>query len=418
MNNPHPNSIFKGIHGDLVEFADRISHVLGCPITIEDANHRVLAYSIHEDLSDPVRITTIMNRRVPEKIINSLWKEGIIPSLLKDETPIIIPPMSELGFGRRAAVSIRKNQEVLGFIWVLELNKTFTKEDLDFLKLAAKEGKNQMLQALAKKKRNQESHQELLWQLLTSHFETEEEIRMACIENSITLPTSYSVAVFTFPQPIDQATERNIAYTIGTTQKIRASLYTIDQCRLIIIAGPAAKSDFTKSLTAFIEAFIVQMKTRFAITDIRGACGSVYTAYMQAQACYQEALYTLTLQSAFPEHKETLNNYATLGVYQYLETLRNHTSVNSNQESIRKLSEYDRKNHTDLVLTLQTYLEHDANPYNTAAALHLHVNTIHYRMKRIGAIADIDMKEPLVKMSLHLQFLLQKYIKNINSKKQ
>src|SRR4051812_4030829 len=33
----------------LDEIADRISEVLHCPITIEDANHRLLAYSTHDE---------------------------------------------------------------------------------------------------------------------------------------------------------------------------------------------------------------------------------------------------------------------------------------------------------------------------------------------------------------------------------
>ncbi|MEH6941473.1 PucR family transcriptional regulator [Bacillus sp. JJ722] len=417
MNSPHPSSIFKGIHGDLVEFADRISNVLGCPITIEDANHRVLAYSIHDDLSDPVRITTIMNRRVPEKIINSLWKEGVIPSLLKDDSPIIIPSMSELGFGRRAAVSIRKNQEVIGFIWVLEINKTFSKDDLHFLKLAAKEGKNQLLQAFGKKKRNQESHQELLWQLLTGHFDTEVEIKSICSENAISLPASYSIIVFTFPNTIDATIERNISYTLGTTQKIKISLYTTDQQRLIIVASPSNQNDFTQSLTDFIESFLSQMKVRFEITNIYGACGPTYSTYTQAKACYQEALYTLSLQQAFPNKIKHLFNYATLGIYQYVQTIYHSRTTNIYKQSIEQLRDYDHKNHSNLVDTLKTYLEQDANPYDTAIELHLHVNTIHYRLKRISSIAKINLKDPLQKMALYLEFIFQQYENYINSKK-
>lgn len=414
MNNSH---IFKGIHGDLVEFADRISNVLGCPITIEDANHRVLAYSIHDDLSDPVRISTIINRRVPEKIINSLWKEGIIPSLLKDEAPIIIPSMSELGFGRRAAVSIRKNKEVIGFIWALEMNKTFTEDDLTFLKQAAKEGKNQLLQAVSKKKRNQESHQELLWQLLTGHFEHEDDIKAACLESSISLPATYSIIVFTFPQAIDGNTERYISYTIGTTQKIKASLYTVDQKRLILIASPANQEEFTHSLTAFIDSFLTQMQVRFEITNIQGACGPTYSSYLQAKNSYQEALYSLSLQQAFPQKRNALTNYATLGIYQYLDTLYHNRHRNTFQQHIQQLYHYDAKNNTNLAETLQIYLENDANPYETATVLHVHVNTIHYRIKRISTITQVNLKDPLQKMALYLEFLLKQYDNYINKKK-
>lgn len=403
------SSIFKGIHGDLTEFVDRISTVLDCPVTLEDANHRLLAYSIHDDLSDPVRITTIVSRRVPEKVINSFWKEGIMPSLLKYDSPIIISSNHELELGRRAAISIRKNQEVIGFIWALEASRTFTDEDLHFLKVAAKEGKNQLLQVQGKKKRHQESNQEFLWQLLTGHFDSDEEINTICAEQSISLPTSFSVVIFTFPTIIDHSIERNISYMLSTTQKIKSALYTIDQKRLILIAGPSEKNDFIQALSSFISSFISGMHARFDIEGIQGSCGQPYSMYTAARTSYQEAIYTLTLQTIFPDKKEQLLNYASLGIYQYMKILSENKTNNSFKKSIEKLKEYDQKNHSNLKYTLKTYLENDANPYSTANKLHLHVNTIHYRLKRIAEIGYLDLKDPLQKMSLYLEFLLEDY---------
>ena len=159
--------IFKDLYGDMMEFADRISSVLGCPITIEDGNHRLLAYSTHDDTTDQARIMTIIGRRVPEKVINSLWKDGFIPALLKEDAPIKIGAINDVGLGNRAAVSIRKNNEVLGFIWALEVNEPFSEEDMEFLQFAAKEAKNQLQQLQLKKKRKEAGNQEFLWRMLT-----------------------------------------------------------------------------------------------------------------------------------------------------------------------------------------------------------------------------------------------------------
>lgn len=67
-------------HFERLEDGGKISEVLQCPITIEDVNHRLLAYSTHDDRTDQARISTIIGRRVPEKVINSLWKDGTILS--------------------------------------------------------------------------------------------------------------------------------------------------------------------------------------------------------------------------------------------------------------------------------------------------------------------------------------------------
>lgn len=411
------SQIFKGIHGDLTEFVDRISTVLGCPVTLEDANHQLLAYSIHDDISDPVRISTIVTRRVPEKIINILWKEGFMPALLKENHPIIIPSLNDVEFGTRAAITIKKNEEVLGFIWALQSQKAFSNKDLDFLKLAAKEGKNQLLQVQRKKKRHEENHQEFLWQLLTSHFQSEEMIAQSCLELSVTLPAPYSIVVFSFPNDITQATERTISYMLSTTQRIKAALYTVDRKRLIILAGTAEQSNFSQALTDFIKDFISQMKARFEIANIQGACGQIYHPYIKARNSYDEALYTFSLQQAFPNKREALINYGTLGIYQYIKTLHEHHTGSSALHSLQSLSVYDKKNHTQLGYTLQAYLKHDSNLYETAEELHVHVNTIHYRVKRISEIAQVDLKDPLIKTALYIELLLQQYKEALSTNK-
>ncbi|HEX3705544.1 MAG TPA: helix-turn-helix domain-containing protein [Mycobacteriales bacterium] len=44
----------------------------------------------------------------------------------------------------------------------------------------------------------------------------------------------------------------------------------------------------------------------------------------------------------------------------------------------------------DLVLTLETYLEHDLDRRGTAAALHVHPNTLDYRLRRVVDLTGID----------------------------
>ncbi|NCT35172.1 hypothetical protein GTW56_00020 [Bacillus sp. EB93] len=128
----------------MMEFADRISSVLGCPITIEDGNHRLLAYSTHDDTTDQARIMTIIGRRVLKRS-STVYGKMASSCVIKGRCPIKIGAINDVGLGNRVAVSIRKNNEVLGFL-ALEVNEPFTEEDMKFLQFAAKEAKNQLQQ--------------------------------------------------------------------------------------------------------------------------------------------------------------------------------------------------------------------------------------------------------------------------------
>lgn len=93
----HKHNIFELYTDNLEMLAEKLSDVLGRPVTVEDANHRLVAYSSHEPETDPARLATIVGRRVPDTVISSLWHNGVIARLLESEEPIRIPAMKEIG---------------------------------------------------------------------------------------------------------------------------------------------------------------------------------------------------------------------------------------------------------------------------------------------------------------------------------
>lgn len=55
------------------------------------------------------------------------------------------------------------------------------------------------------------------------------------------------------------------------------------------------------------------------------------------------------------------------------------------------LVEYDREHHSDLLRTLRVFLEHSGSWSRCAQQLHLHVNTLRYRIRRIEQITGRDL---------------------------
>ncbi|MFC0557968.1 CdaR family transcriptional regulator [Halalkalibacter alkalisediminis] len=56
----------------------------------------------------------------------------------------------------------------------------------------------------------------------------------------------------------------------------------------------------------------------------------------------------------------------------------------------------------ELLETLQAYFHHQLSVKETAAALHVHINTLHYRLKRIQELSSIRMKETKELVTLFL----------------
>ncbi len=55
-----------------------------------------------------------------------------------------------------------------------------------------------------------------------------------------------------------------------------------------------------------------------------------------------------------------------------------------------------------LLKTLEAYLSTNGSPTDAALRLHLHRNTVLYRLSRIQEILGLDLRDPDVRLSLHL----------------
>jgi len=401
---------FKTAIESLDEFADLISQVLKCPITVEDANHRLLAYSTHDERTDPARVSTIIGRRVPEKVINQLWKEGTIPALLKTREPIRVKNMNDIGLNNRVAISIWKQDEVLGFIWAIEIDKRLTDEDFDLLKKAADAAKNKLLQLQTRKNKKEEHSQEFFWKLLTGHLKGEKEIIDNFHTLQITPATSFAVVVFQFRKNITRKEEQSISYLLKTIQRMKIMLHTIDCNQLILLVSATNIAEPYHELDFIAQSFVRNMNDRYGIKEITPVYSSIYMDYQLIGKAYEETLAVLSIKEKFPIETMNIYNYQKLGIYQLFELILEKRQNEAYENySLKRLHQYDKKHNSNLVETLEVFLNQDNNINDAAKELNVHANTLNYRLKRITEIGDVNFKDPNQKMILYLDLKLEKY---------
>jgi DNA-binding PucR family transcriptional regulator len=75
------------------------------------------------------------------------------------------------------------------------------------------------------------------------------------------------------------------------------------------------------------------------------------------------------------------------------------------QETLAPLAAYDEQYETELVKTVETYLDNDGNVAQTAASLFTHRHTVRYRLERVKELTghDIGSSEGREKLSLGLK---------------
>ncbi len=95
--------------------------------------------------------------------------------------------------------------------------------------------------------------------------------------------------------------------------------------------------------------------------------------------------------------------FGELGIYRLLFYLQDTEDVRAFYvEALGPLLEYDRRTDNDLVVTLETYFGCNGNLSEAARRLHLHRNSLLYRLERIQEVLHADLEDADTRLSLQV----------------
>ncbi len=89
-----------------------------------------------------------------------------------------------------------------------------------------------------------------------------------------------------------------------------------------------------------------------------------------------------------------VTHFNDLGVYRYLYKIARMDDLRDMyQDQVARIATYDRRKGTDLLDTLETYLESAGNLTKTSNRLFVHRNTLIQRLERLQTLCDIDLQD-------------------------
>jgi sugar diacid utilization regulator len=112
--------------------------------------------------------------------------------------------------------------------------------------------------------------------------------------------------------------------------------------------------------------------------------------YRHGYAQAQEALQVVQ----WLKQKGGTASFNTLGIYRYLYRFAQQNTLRDQyQAQVAALADYDQSRHTNLLETLELYLECGRNIAETSEQLHIHRNTVQQRLERIQSVCLLDLSQ-------------------------
>ncbi|KPU45688.1 purine catabolism regulatory protein [Oxobacter pfennigii] len=107
----------------------------------------------------------------------------------------------------------------------------------------------------------------------------------------------------------------------------------------------------------------------------------------------------------------TVRSYAELGVYRLFFKIQDTDELKSiYYDAVEPLIKYDKNNNSDLLSTLEIYLDEDENISNTSKKMFLHRNTLKYRLAKIQEILGYNFDNVNQLFILRLAFKIKRFL--------
>ncbi len=368
------------VQDDLFTLADAAAALVDAPVTIEDAQSRVLAYSSRQDLTDSARVSTIVGRRVPDEVLATLRAQGVFRRLARSNEPVYVPATGDTK--PRLVVPVRAGGEWLGSIWavveerpapavVAELTQAGSVVALHLLRLRAQSDLTRRVAA------------DRLRGVLSGSAAGADEW----------LPTGpwRAVALGGHGDParlpdVWESVCRRHAWPHPLLADLDGRVYAVVR----------ASEDGSPGSWAWLTTVVAVAGGK----DLGLTARAGRPAYRPAELerSQREALEADRAASQGDPARTHEELWAEVTVMRAAAALGEDVLG-----PVSLLRDHDAERGSDYVETLAAWLDHPGAPAQAARAIHVHPNTMRYRMARIADLAGLDLDDPAVRLAVRLQ---------------
>lgn len=408
----------------LQEIVDTLAERLERSVAIDDHRLRLVAASRHFGDHDPLRIQSLLDRELTPENLTRLRTLGIASWT----EPGVLEAVPEAGSYRRICIPLRHLDQLFGYLWLIDPEATLTDVALEASRqaggAAARVLHRESLAAERRTALESARIRDLLGRDLVAREQAAQDVRR---EHLLGSDQCCAVLVMEFDGADHLAGDhvrdalRRAVDLLARDAPSQSWLHLIEVSRLTVVATapepwpPGALAAQAENMCRHAEQWLLGSHDRKhdETTMARAGVGSVQPHLEYAFASHDQAGQALWAGRVLCPGQH-VTAWDRLGVYGTLLGLMatpgapvstsvgpaGHPTVADCPDPVLRLMAADREH--KLVATLELYLDEAGDAVRTAARLHLHRTTLHYRLRRIEELAGVDLSSGQDRLVMHI----------------
>lgn len=402
-----------GRPADLFTLAQTVAALTGGIVTIEDSANRVLAYSRSDDEVDELRRLSILGWQCPPDHLALLRSWGVLERLRAGDDVIRIDAHPELGIRKRLAIGIRVDEQLLGSIWVQEGRDELADGAEQALIGAARTAALQLVRRRTGMPSGLQLEQRVLSRILEGHFDPR--TLADSLGTDLTKPavvTAFALAGGAHRTDagrpaleLRREAMTSLVSVHSSASRHRCMVTNTDSRVYLMLPGLPERSG--QEIATGLAGDIVRAAAQRLQLDVCAAVGSVVSSLDSLAESRAEADRVLDIIACGKGRRvATIDDVRSeVLVSELLALLDEHPRLRDPR--ISALIAYDADHDTGLLPSLLAFLGTLGNVRSAARSLHVHPNTLRYRLKRAEEVSGIDLSDPYQLLFTHLQLLLE-----------
>lgn len=393
------NALFSG--NGLQHLIDTASHLFGNPIYVVDLQNKYLAMSAGIIPDNDFFREESASGYISEKGIRSIRANKLDEKVRRGDTAYYY--INELVQKGMLVDAIHIQDVEVGHIMMLESEHPFREFDSDFFHRFGKLVSMELQKNSAYSRNKGVMYSYFLADLLKNPKQNVSDIRERLKILGYNLKETFYIMAI--PPVGHSFSDLKLEVILEYLKQIfGGSIYVIYEDTIVFLISRAMDQNLS-------EYEISQLSAYLSANHLKAGISNFYQNLEDTPRFYQQAIDSVHLGLRLKD-PAPIYYYSDYYLYQMLELYEKEDSQIRFliHPGLMKLYLYDQEKNTDFMVTLREYLTRPGQPAKIAENLHIHKNTLLYRMGKIKEITDCEFVEGEDFMNFNLSVRIMRYL--------